>query len=100
MLQRGLDHVVEDGRAPRWLAPSRRRSFNGASTTWSRMAEQVLHALEPVLASTDRTARYGAIARTVLPALEPVLASTGPRPRGRGWCAANKGRELLTVLQR
>src|SRR5712664_1213151 len=39
-LQRSLDHVVEDG----WLSGSSMRwsisSFNGASTTWSRMVIQ------------------------------------------------------------
>src|SRR6267143_1957169 len=37
-LQRGLDHVVEDGRGRAGYFAAGGRSFNGASTTWSRMA--------------------------------------------------------------
>src|SRR5712691_321443 len=35
-LQRGLDHVVEDGNRSGY-SPHELRRFNGASTTWSRM---------------------------------------------------------------
>src|SRR6266850_154608 len=41
-LQRSLDHLVEDGRrASRSRSPG--SGFNGASTTWSRMAPTVLY---------------------------------------------------------
>src|SRR5712691_8762459 len=84
MLQWGLDHVVEDRRHRRAGRGSRCR-FNGASTTWSRIAVLDVHIhLAPMLASMGPRPRGRGSLYFVAEDKEVVLASMGPRPRGRG----------------
>src|SRR5712691_9000548 len=63
-LQRGLAHVVEDGKLADFTKGQGVERFNGARTTWSRMA-------------SSQTSQKG----------KEWSASTGPSPRGRGWQA-------------
>src|SRR6266704_2537856 len=99
-LQRGLDHVVEDGCAIRCATPTPYSGFNGASTTWSRMDEARAGAKAEIGASTGPRPRGRGWLIEYACGRDGDGASTGPRPRGRGWLLLRVKSSLNELLQR